>query len=98
MKVTDHAFHLSRLTDAASTLGTSTEIADWIDAMSAEIDRLQGNGVRLREAALRWPNRRRIAKANEFCAAVEPELNRAVATLRRVRAMFFIEPPSTAVN
>jgi hypothetical protein len=93
-----HASRLARLTDAAPRYGTPTEVAEWTDAMSAEIDRLQSKGERLRKAALRWPDQRRIDRANEFCDAVETEVNRAVATLRRLRAMFFDEPPSTNLN
>lgn len=92
------AHHLARLTDAAATLSTSAEAAGWSSAVSAEIDRLQAKGVRLREAAIRSPNQRRIAKADDFCAAVEPELNRAAVAVRRIGAMFFADPPSTATH
>ena len=96
MPSTNPAHHLARLTDAAATLSTPAEVAAWSSAVSAEIERLQAKGMRLREAALRSSNQRRIAKADGFCAAVEPELNRAAVAVRAVNTMFFVDPPSTA--
>jgi len=96
MPSTNPAHHLAHLTDAAATLSTPAEVVAWSSAVSAEIERLQAKGLRLREAALRSSNQRRIAKAGDFCTAVEPELNRAAVAVRAVNTMFFIDPPSTA--
>lgn len=98
MPSTNPACRLARLTDVAAKLSTSKEVAAWSTAVSAEIDLLHGRGCRLRESAVRWPNQRRIAKANDFCALVEPELIRASDALRRVGAMFFAKIPSATTH
>jgi hypothetical protein len=98
MSSVDPARHLTSLTDKAPTVRTSAEVEAWSVAVSSEIERLQAKGIRLRDAAVRWPTDRRIAKANSFRAAVEPALNRATIAIRKVNAMFFAEPPSIAAH